>query len=69
MTSTSDILIEHRDGHVLRLTLNRPDKRNALNDDLIGRLTDAFRRASADREVRAIVLGGAGGRLSARGRT
>lgn len=40
--------------------LNRPDVRNAMNDVMIGELTDAFERAIEDDEVRAIVLAGHG---------
>src|SRR6266478_4579880 len=45
---------------VARITLNRPEKRNALNDELIGSLKDALRRANDDNEVRVIVVAGAG---------
>jgi methylglutaconyl-CoA hydratase len=48
------------DGAIARVTLNRPEKRNALNDELIARLKDALRRADHDQEVRAVVLSGAG---------
>jgi len=46
------------DGAVLRLTLDRPEVRNAFNDELIARLTEAV--ASAPTEVRAIVVSGEG---------
>ena len=46
--STSDILLSEQKDHVLRLTLNRPDRRNAVNDDLILALTTAFAAASDD---------------------
>jgi methylglutaconyl-CoA hydratase len=42
------------------LTLNRPDKRNALNDELIAAFKDALREADADEALRAIVIRGAG---------
>jgi len=45
---------------VRRLTLNRPHKRNALSNALRGRLFDALHRADGDRDVRVIVLRGAG---------
>jgi methylglutaconyl-CoA hydratase len=48
------------DGAIARVTLNRPEKRNALNDELIGGLKDALRRADHNQEVRAVVLSGAG---------
>ena len=42
------------------LTLDRPGKRNALNDALLERLCDALRQAQADPQVRTIILEGAG---------
>ncbi len=60
MSTSDDILLISKENGVLRLTLNRPDQRNALNDDLIARLTDAFTTASSDPEVRVIVLGATG---------
>ncbi len=45
---------------VARITLNRPEKRNALNDELIGSLKELLRRAEADDEVRVVLLTGAG---------
>ena len=53
------VLLESADG-IARITLNRPEKRNALNSELIEGLKDALRRAAAAGEVRAIVLSGAG---------
>lgn len=45
---------------VATLTLDRPERRNALDEGLLGALDDAFRRIAADPEVRAFVLTGAG---------
>lgn len=42
------------------LTLNRPEKRNALNEELIGALKDALKDADADDSLRSIVINGAG---------
>jgi methylglutaconyl-CoA hydratase len=42
------------------ITLNRPEKRNALNDELIAALKSALREADADDGLRAVVLQGAG---------
>ena len=53
------LLIENR-GKVRVLTLNRPEKRNALNSALTQGLLDALRTADADETVRAVVLTGAG---------
>ncbi|HZB33699.1 MAG TPA: enoyl-CoA hydratase-related protein [Streptosporangiaceae bacterium] len=46
--------------HVARITLNRPEARNALNDQMTEELLGAFDRATADSDVRVIVLTGAG---------
>ncbi len=48
------------EGSVCILELNRPEKRNALNDELIASLKDALRDADADESLRAIVIRGAG---------
>jgi len=48
------------EGTIARVTLNRPEKRNALNDALIANLKDALRAADADGAVSAVVLTGAG---------
>jgi methylglutaconyl-CoA hydratase len=52
-----DVRVENR---VARVTLNRPEVRNALDDALIAELTDWAAGASHDRVVRAAVLAGAG---------
>jgi enoyl-CoA hydratase/carnithine racemase len=53
------LLIENR-GAVRILTMNRPEKRNALNFELAQGLLDALRAADADESVGALVLTGAG---------
>ena len=58
--SESEVVLLASAGGVARITLNRPEKRNALNSELIEGLKDALRRAAETGEVRAIVLSGAG---------
>src|SRR3954469_7561320 len=53
-------LIYAVEGHVALITLNRPEKRNALNDALVGGLKDALRDADSREEVRAVLVTGAG---------
>jgi methylglutaconyl-CoA hydratase len=53
------LLYAVREG-IARLTLNRAEKRNALNDELIAALKEALRHASVDAGVSAIVIDGAG---------
>jgi methylglutaconyl-CoA hydratase len=54
-----------RVGSVERLTLNRPDVRNAFNEEVIAELTAWARGAAADRDLRVVVLSGAGKVFSA----
>ena len=45
---------------IARITLNRPEKRNALNPDLIAGLKDALASSAEDQEVRVVLISGAG---------
>ncbi|HEU0153331.1 MAG TPA: enoyl-CoA hydratase-related protein [Arenimonas sp.] len=54
-----NLLVEDA-GAVRRITLNRPDKLNALNHDTLSELHQAFAAAAADDGVRVVVLTGAG---------
>lgn len=60
--SMTDVLIIEQKGAIVHLTLNRPEKRNALNDDMVAAL-DTF-LASFPKDARAIVVSGAGGHFS-----
>ena len=51
--------ITKKDG-VARVTLNRPELRNAFNDELISQLTRTFREIEQDRSVRVMILAGNG---------
>lgn len=53
-------VIYERDGRIGRITLNRPDVLNAIDDDVPRELEDCVRRAGADPGVHVIVLSGAG---------
>ena len=55
-----EVVLASDEGAVRLLTLNRPEKRNALNDELISELKGALSRADSDESVRAIVIRGAG---------
>ena len=48
-----------RDGHVMTLEMQRPERRNALNSELVDGLREAVEKAAAE-DVRAIVLTGQG---------
>jgi isohexenylglutaconyl-CoA hydratase len=60
------ILIEHRAPFVA-ITLNRPDARNAMSQQMVVELREAFDALRDDRSIRAIVLSGAGGTFCAGG--
>ena len=53
------ILLEERTGGVLRLTLNRPEARNALSIELMTALVETLGRAADDPHSRAVVIAGA----------
>jgi len=58
------ILIDDPRPLVRRITLNRPDKRNALNNQLRTEILQAFEAADCDPTVRVSILRGAGGCFS-----
>jgi len=59
------LVLSERRGPVALLTLNRPDKLNAINEPMIGALDAALDAAEADESVRAIVVAGTGRAFSA----
>lgn len=59
MSETPPLIIE-RLGHVLKLTLNRPEQLNALNRPMQYALEAQYAAAAADQDVRVIVITGAG---------
>lgn len=59
MTKSETVLVA-RQGGVLRITLNRPDKLNAFNEEMHLALRAAFETAHEDADVRAVLLTGAG---------
>ncbi len=56
------IAVENTNGH-WTVTINRPDKANALTEDMLGQLRDAALTARQDPELRVFVLTGAGDRV------
>jgi enoyl-CoA hydratase len=53
-------VIVEKDGHVLTVTLNRPEKRNAVNCEVMCRLYDAWTELDRDDELRVAILTGRG---------
>jgi 2-(1,2-epoxy-1,2-dihydrophenyl)acetyl-CoA isomerase len=58
--TANQVLLFERTGAIARITLNRPEKLNAIDHELGLRLYEALARCESDPEVRAIVLAGAG---------
>lgn len=56
-----------REGPILTLLFNRPERRNATNPQMHQDLIDAFRSIARDKQTRLVVLSGAGGYFSAGG--
>lgn len=59
MADTTGVITEKR-GQAFWITINRPDKRNALNGEVIAGIARGYRDAHEDNDVRVIVLTGAG---------
>lgn len=58
--SSTAVLLAETSGGVLTLTLNRPERLNAITGELLDALTEALRAAADDDGVRAVILTGAG---------
>lgn len=56
----TDCLVE-QDGHVLTVTMNRPERRNALSSEMLRIMEDAWDRVNSDDSIRVCILTGAGG--------
>src|SRR6516225_7049647 len=65
MTTTNPILLREDHGRVAVLTLNRPDKLNALSNDLLAAIAEQLDRIELDAAIRIIVITGAGRAFSA----
>jgi len=54
------VVLEARQDGIVTLMMNRPDRLNALNNELVSALNDAFSRVAQDEAVRVVILTGAG---------
>ena len=54
-------LTTERDGHIVTLTMNRPEAKNAINPEMLCRMADAWEEINDDDDVRAVILTGADG--------
>jgi len=57
--------IVEKEGHLLTVTLNRPEARNAFSPEMLVGMYDAWRQLDADDELRVAILTGAGGHFCA----
>jgi 2-(1,2-epoxy-1,2-dihydrophenyl)acetyl-CoA isomerase len=57
----TDLVQQSLENGLLTITMNRPERRNALSPELSAGLLEAARRAAEDHDVRAVLLRGAGG--------
>lgn len=62
MTESADTVLYEADQAVARITINRPDRRNAISPDVVRGIADALERAEATSSVKVVVLTGAGDR-------
>jgi enoyl-CoA hydratase len=65
ITSPTDHLLVEQDGHVVTVTMNRPDKRNAWSGDMIHGMAEVWDAIDDDDSVRVAILTGAGGNFCA----
>ena len=59
--STEPHLLTERRGHVLVVTMNRPEAKNALSGEMLARMYDAWLELSEDDDLRCGILAGSGG--------
>src|SRR5437660_5430155 len=57
---TMALVTYERDGQIVTLTLNRPEKLNAFSDELVGALGDALHRFDTDEEAQIAIICGSG---------
>jgi len=57
--ATDELLVE-RSNHILTITLNRPDRLNAISGPMLNALSTALQSANIDRDIRVVILTGAG---------
>ncbi|MBK3662075.1 enoyl-CoA hydratase [Bradyrhizobium diazoefficiens] len=58
---SNDMVLQKLEGGLLTITMNRPERKNALNPEMVAGLVEAARRAADDPDVRAVLFKGAGG--------
>src|SRR5687767_11924515 len=64
-TPADQHLLVERDGHALILTMNRPERRNALSPSMMQAMGEAWDEVNANPDIRVAILTGAGGSFCA----
>ena len=62
MTENAETVLYADEGDVARITINRPDRRNAISPDVVRGISEGLKRAEATTSVKVVVLTGAGDR-------
>ena len=60
-TPADQHLLVERDGHVLTVTMNRPERRNALSPSMLQGMSEAWDEVNANPDIRVVILTGSGG--------
>ena len=66
-TDSGPVVLYEKRQNFVRITLNRPDVLNAINQEVLRGLSDGLDAAAADDEVRAVIITGAGRAFTAGG--
>jgi enoyl-CoA hydratase len=61
VTPDDQHLLVERDGHVLVLTMNRPERRNALSGPMMQKMSECWDEVNSNPDIRVVILTGAGG--------
>lgn len=62
MTTPAPVVLHRLEGAAFWITVNRPERRNAINDEVLEGIAEGLRKAAASPAVRAVVITGAGDR-------
>jgi len=65
--STAPHLVFERQGHIAIVTLNRPEKKNALSSEMLVRMHDAWIEVDSNPDIRVLIVTGAGGNFCSGG--
>jgi enoyl-CoA hydratase len=65
MVGMAEHALVEQEGHTLVVTMNRPEKKNALSGEMLAIMSDAWDRVNRDDEIRVCILTGAGGAFCA----